>query len=158
MESHGEFNSVTLGAEADAWRWEPTQDIAPRLALEVERLAYGENVTARGPELVSTSFDAASSTLTVTLSNASLSINRGVVVPPPAGGCSSTGLSPAVAQVNGASATPVPFTITGNTVAVKCKTGGGDKAPVLINGDAATCFLYSSVSGLPAPPLALPCQ
>ena len=44
----------------------------------------------------------------------------------------------------------------GDTVTVSC-TPGGDASPVLINGDAASCFLYSQKTGLPAPPLSLAC-
>lgn len=129
------------------------QDIAPRLALEVRRLAYGENVVARGPELVSTTFDAQSSHLSIKLSNSSLVITRGVVVPPPPNGCGNQTLSSAVTQAG----VEIPFSIQDDTVVVSCKPGG-ETSPVLINGDASTCFLYSKDSGLPAPPLALPCS
>ena len=131
------------------------QDIAPRLALEIMRLAYGKPVVARGPELVSASF--AGSELTITLSNASLVVHKGVVVPPPAGGCDNQTMSSAVTQVGaGGRAAMVPFAIDGAKVVVRCKPGT-EQEPVLINGDASNCFLYSSQSGLPAPPLAVTC-
>ena len=96
------------------------QDIAPRLALEIMRLAYGKPVVARGPELVSASF--AGSELTITLSNASLVVHKGVVVPPPAGGCDNQTMSSAVTQVGaGGRASMVPFAIDGAKVVVRCK-------------------------------------
>jgi len=133
------------------------QDIAPRLALEVRRLAWGENVVARGPELLSTTFDGGASELTVKLSNSSLVVTRGVVVPPPPEGCTNQTWGPAVTQVVRGVATPIPFRLEGDSIVARC-TPGGVTAPVLINGDAATCFVYSSSSGLPAPPLSLPCS
>ena len=57
------------------------QDIAPRVALEIQRLAYGKNVVARGPELLASTF--VDGKLTMTLTNSSMNINKGVVVPPP---------------------------------------------------------------------------
>ena len=260
-------------------------DIATRLNLEVRRLALGQPVIGRGPELVSVKYDAAASELTISLSNSSLEVHQGVVVPPPAGGChvpstrafSSTpaevaevavnplecftesapgarcfcnleypvhlpqdqspescaaaclnssadcvsflfqhtvlnstanpvcrlshtcryptrkssifrgymrncnkpgcgscpplpppppappappSLGPSggvVMQFNGSSFVSIPFKIVGNLLVVKC-TKGTEQEPVLINGDAATCFLYSKDSGLPAPPLSLPCS
>ena len=61
-------------------------------------------------------------------------------------------------QVNAAGkAVAVPFTIHGRVLTVTC-TPGTEKEPVLVNGDASTCFLYSGESGLPAPPLAIPCS
>ena len=146
--------ATTTDVDKSALHPPDKQDIAPRLGLELQRLVYGKDVVARGPELVTTAFSQAASELTITLSNSSLVITNGVVVPPPSGGCSSQTSSSAVMQVG--SAEPPSFTIAGNTVVVKCKPGG-PTTPVLINGDAATCFLYSKDSGLPAPPLALPC-
>ena len=93
----------------------------------------------------------------ITLSNASLVVHKGVVVPPPAGGCDNQTMSSAVTQVGaGGRAAMVPFAIDGAKVVVRCKPGT-EQEPVLINGDASNCFLYSSQSGLPAPPLAVTC-
>ena len=131
--------------------------IAQRLALEIMRLAYGKAVVARGPELVSASF--AGSELTITLSNSSLVVHHGVVVRPPTKGCGNQTMSTAVTQVvagRRARAAMVPFKIDGAKVVVSCKPGT-EQEPVLINGDASNCFLYSSQSGLPAPPLAVTC-
>ena len=145
--------ATTTDVDKSALHPPDKQDIAPRLNLELQRLVYGKDVVARGPELVSTAFDETTSELTITLSNSSLVITDGVVVPAPSSGCSSQTSSPAVTQVGSA---PPAFRIAGDTVVVKCKPGG-PSSPVLINGDASTCFLYSRDSGLPAPPLALPC-
>ena len=114
---------------------------------------------ARGPELVSSVFDAARGELTVTLTNASLVVTDGVVVPPPQQGCLNQTWSPAVTQrgqINGLP-TLLQFKLEGNTVVVRCNSALGPLAPVLINGDASTCFLYGRESGLPAPPLSLTC-
>ena len=95
------------------------QDIAPRVALELQRLAYGKPVVARGPELVSSKY--ADGRLTITFTNSSMIVHKGVVVPPPPGGCGNQTLSTAVMQVAGGSrATPVPFKILGNTLEVQC--------------------------------------
>ena len=135
------------------------QDIAPRLAGEIRRLALGQNVVARGPELVSTAF--AAGRLDITFSNASLVVHAGVVVPPPAQGCASGeygwAYSPAVTQIVEHRHVQVPFVISGDTVTVTC-TPGTATTPVIINGDPATCFLYSGQSGLPAPPLSISCS
>jgi sialate O-acetylesterase len=157
--------ATTTDVDKSALHPPDKQDIAPRLALEIQRLALGKNVVARGPELKSTAFSQASSQLTITLSNSSLVVRDGVVVPSPAAGCSNQTMSSAVTQIQmatrgGGSSVPaaraVPFVIQGNTLVVDC-TPGDEKTPVLINGDASTCFLYSSASGLPAPPLSLAC-
>ena len=50
----------------------------------------------------------------------------------------------------------VPFIIVGNTLVVECAKGT-EQEPVLVNGDASDCFVYSNHSHLPAPPLAVTC-
>ena len=55
------------------------QDVAARLALEVRRLAGGEDIVSRGPELVRAS-SAAGGWLTLTFSNASLISHAGILV------------------------------------------------------------------------------
>ncbi len=79
-------------------------------------------------------------------------------MPAPPGGCSNQTHSTAVTQVVSGSKQPklVPFQIVGNKVIVAC-TKGAEQEPVLVNGDLSTCFLYSTESGLPAPPLAVTC-
>ena len=155
--------ATTTDVDKSALHPPDKQDIAPRLALEIQRLALGRDLVARGPELVSTTFSQASSQLTITLSNSSLVVHEGVVVPHPAGGCDNQTMSPAVTQIaesenktGGPIALPVSFEIQGDKLVVDC-TPGNASTPVLINGDASTCFLYSSKSGLPAPPLSLAC-
>ena len=120
------------------------------------RLAYGKSVVARGPELISSAFT--EDKLTITFSNSSMVVHKGVVVPPPPGGCNNQTLSTAVTQLVSGSKTPkmVPFKIDGNKLIVEC-TKGTEQEPVLVNGDQSTCFLYSSESELPAPPLAVTC-
>ena len=73
----------------------------------------------------------------------------GCVAPPAGGGV--------VAQVGTHGLVAVPFTIKGDTLTVSCAPGTAQH-PVLINGDASSCFLYSSETGLPAPPLSIPCN
>lgn len=96
--------------------------------------------------------------LTITFTNSSMVVHKGVVVPPPPGGCSNQTHSTAITQVIPGSTQPkvVPFKIVDNKVIVDC-TKGTEQEPVLVNGDSSTCFLYSSESGLPAPPLAVTC-
>ena len=79
-------------------------------------------------------------------------------MPPPPGGCSNQTHSTAVTQVVSGARAPVlvPFKIDGNKLIVECAKGT-EQEPVLVNGDASTCFLYSSESRLPAPPLAVTC-
>lgn len=126
------------------------------LTVLFHRLAYGKAVVARGPELVSSTF--VDGKLAITFTNSSMVVHEGVVVPAPPGGCSNQTHSTAVTQVVSGSKQPklVPFQIVGNKVIVAC-TKGAEQEPVLVNGDLSTCFLYSTESGLPAPPLAVTC-
>ena len=79
-------------------------------------------------------------------------------MPPPQGGCTGGGHGNVVAQVSAAGGVePAPFTLDGDTLTVTCAPGT-EQQPVLVNGDDSTCFLYSKDSGLPAPPLSLPCS
>lgn len=147
--------ATTTDVDKSALHPPDKQDIAPRMALEIRRLAYGEDVVSRGPELVSASLDVGK--LAITFTNASMHIGPGVVVPPPEADphCAAK-LSSAVTQVHNGVVAMVPFTLSGNKLVVDCKAGDAAQ-PVLINGDNAVCFLYGTVSGLPAPPLSLPC-
>ena len=133
------------------------QDVAARLLLEVKRVAYGENVVSRGPELVSASSPAAG-TVVFAFSNASLATHAGIVVGSNATCTSMQGNDTAVMQFPGVGArgnpVPVRFAIAGAKVTVTCNPNGG---PLHINSDAATCFLYGTVSGLPAVPIEANC-
>ena len=50
------------------------QDVAARLLLEIRRIVYGEDVTSRGPEVVSSSY--ANNKLEITFSNATLEVHE----------------------------------------------------------------------------------
>ena len=128
------------------------------IPLLTRRLALGQSVVARGPELECSKFDAAAGKFTITFSNRSMHIGKGVVVPPPKADPSCDAkLSSAVTQVSAAGKTEmIPFAISGATLTVTCKPGGV-KLPVVINGDNSECFLYGTASGLPAPPIVLTC-
>ena len=78
--------ATTTDVDKSALHPPDKQDIAPRMAAEVMRLAHGQPVVSRGPEFVSAAFKGggARSQLLITLSNASLVVHKGVVVPPPA--------------------------------------------------------------------------
>jgi hypothetical protein len=156
------------------------QAVADRLILEVLRLtrrplfdhpALSTDKNAplncsRGPELLSHTFDDGRG-LSLKVSNASMHVRAGLQVPPPAGGCAllsssataattATHRSPAVMQQLGSERVEVPFTMSGDEIVVACAPGN-ESSPVLVNADSATCFLYGP-TGLPAPPLALPCH
>lgn len=147
--------ATTTDVDKSALHPPDKQDIAPRLAREVRRLALGEDVIARGPELVSSRY--AAGALTLTFSNASMVIHKGVVVPPPASGCGNQTVSSAVRQVGpSGTSTAVPFEIKGADIVVRC-TPGTEKQPVLINSDEGDCYVYGIASGLPAPPLSITC-
>jgi sialate O-acetylesterase len=145
------------------------QDVADRLALEIRRLAYGEEVIARGPELVTKTVSG--NQLTITFSNATLEIRGGILVDH-SGNCTgsfeqerivgdskreSRLTSTAVMQVNAKGvAEVVPFTMSGNQIIITC-LGSVASQPVVINADCATCFVYGP-NQLPAPPLSITCS
>lgn len=153
------------------------QDVADRLALEIRRLAYGEQVASRGPELVSKTVSGTQ--LTLTFSNATLEIHGGILVDH-AGNCTTSVahfpgvgsggggggksgrgegrlMSTAVMQVNAKGvAEVVPFTMSGNRLTITC-SGSAANQPVVINADCAQCFLYGP-NQLPAPPLSITCS
>jgi len=132
------------------------QEVAQRLLLEVQRVAYGMPVVSRGPELLSRHTTrgslASKSTLemTLTFSNASLTTHEGVFVGKP-GVCTTP-----VEQRSGQARAAVPFRLSGNKVIVTC-TPSAPNATILVNSDTADCFLYSADTGLPAPPVAVEC-
>ena len=55
------------------------QDVARRLVLELRRVAYGESITARGPELLSMARDAANNVV-MRFSNQTLATHAGIYV------------------------------------------------------------------------------
>ena len=124
------------------------QDVATRLALELRRLAFGEAVVSRGPELVSAA--AASTGLSLKFSNASLSSHAGIMV----GNASSCGHSADGLASDPVRKQPLSWSISGDTLTVHCSDPNG---LVRINADFTGCFLYGP-SGLPAPPLLLLCN
>ena len=136
------------------------QDVATRLALELRRVAYGEAVVSRGPELLSTvtrlvahaaaTTVANSTLLTLRFSNSSLSSHAGILV----GNASTCGNSMDGLASDPVKKRPLSYSITGDTLSVHCSEPNG---LVRVNADYTECFLYGP-SGLPAPPLLLACN
>merc|ERR1712046_391743 len=121
------------------------QDVAKRMLLEVQRMAYGMPVISRGPELVSHSVQQntllGSTELTLTFSNSTLVTHEGIFV-------GKTGVcTTPFQQQTGSSRVAVPYKIAGAHVTVTCQPG--QNATVLVNSDNADCFLYSAQTGLP---------
>ena len=133
------------------------QDVAARLALAAQRIAYGDPVVSRGPELLRSTMSS-SGKLVVTFSNATLSVHAGILVPAK-GGCPA-GKNSAFLQKRthadglGTTLEPLSYSISGPTVTIECSTADG---AVWVNSDVASCFLYGP-TGLPAPPIELPCE
>lgn len=106
------------------------QDLAARLLLEIQRVAYGEAVVSRSPELVAASSPAAG-TLVVTLPNASLVTHAGTFV----GDTATCSKAPANTTAgmqfprvgNNGALVPVGFAIDGANVTASCDARG---APV----------------------------
>ena len=126
------------------------QDVSARLLLEMQRVAYGQPVVARGPELLGTT-QTADGALVISFTNSSLVTHEGIFVGKP-GVCT----SPFLVEVAGGQRTPANYTINGNKVTVQC--AGGNTSMVLVNADSADCFLYSAESKLPAPPISVQCS
>jgi len=127
------------------------QDVANRLLLEVQRVAYSLPVVSRGPELVAhngSAVDDSTVEVTITFSNASLTVHEGIFVGAP-GACTTP-----FEQQSGASRTAAAYKIYGSHVVVACTAN----STVLVNSDTADCFLYSNETGLPAPPISVPCS
>jgi sialate O-acetylesterase len=131
------------------------QDVAARLILAAERVAYGKEVVSRGPELVQASMSGGK--LVATFSNDSLVVHEGIFVGT-AAGCPASGNSSAFMQKSvGGKRTvvkPLSFAIDGAEVSIDCEPADGS---VWVNADAASCFLYGP-TGLPAPPIELLCK
>jgi sialate O-acetylesterase len=136
------------------------QDVAARLLLEIQRVAYAENVVSRGPELVSATAPSAG-TLVLTFSNASMETHAGIFVgtdaectKAQAAGSNNGAVVQFPALKSAAKMVAVPFTISGAKVSITCDPKGG---PVHLNSDFSNCFLYGTISQLPAVPIEANC-
>jgi hypothetical protein len=139
------------------------QDVATRLLLEIQRVAYGMDVVSRGPQLVSTSFSGGK--LVATFSNASLLTHAGLFVGNNATCAALPTNNTAVMQFPrkatlswtrvGTGPVPVDFRISGATLTIACDPGGG---AVHVNADASSCFVFGGAAPhLPATPIELNC-
>lgn len=128
------------------------QDVAGRVVLELRRLAYGEAVVSRGPELISSTPLRAGGAVVLHFSNSSLAVRAGIFVGNLAECAQRTGASSMV--VAAGTRRSLNYTMRANTVIVECPPG---VAAVHVNADVATCFLYGP-SGLPAPPVVASCS
>jgi len=124
------------------------QDVANRLLPELRRLAYGEAVTGRGPELVRAKVT--NGKLALKFSNASMEVHAGILVGHDENCLSRKGLSGVAFGPAGA----LNYTLDGDTLSVTCPS---TDALVKINSEKTTCFLYGP-SGLPAPPIEVACH
>ena len=124
------------------------QDVADRLLLSVQRLAYGLPVVSRGPTLVSSKFSGG--TLVATFSNTTLEVGPGIFV---AGKDCAVAGNAFVSKAT-KKAVPLKFTIAGPKVSIACAAGD----TVYVNADVANCFLYNSANKLPAPPIEIQCK
>ena len=150
------------------------QDVAVRVGLELERVAYGSSkVVSRGPELLhveatpptaaTTSSSSKTSggggsgnvtTVVLTFSNASLISHGGILVAN--GSDTRCGFSGDTMATDAMTNTPLNYTIKAANVIVECRNGVGSSL-VQINGDKSVCFLYGP-TGLPAPPVLVNCS
>lgn len=127
------------------------QDVADRLVLEIRRIAYGESIVSRGPELLSAESDG--NTVVFTFSEQSLTSHAGLFVGNDDKCAKAAGHDSVVTDpLNSRHA--LNYTISGAKMMVSCESPSG---LVRVNADYATCFLYGS-SGLPAPPIQQPCS
>eukprot|EP01050_Picozoa_sp_SAG11_P016703 SAG11_NODE_2312_length_3537_cov_11.743455_3_plen_266_part_00 len=97
------------------------QDVATRLALELRRVAYGEDIVSRGPELISVTSHAAASSLTLLFSNASLSSRAGVLV----GNETACGKSGDGLASDPVTKRPLVWSISKDAVTVQCSSPNG---------------------------------
>jgi hypothetical protein len=143
------------------------QDVAARLLLEIRRVAYGQPVVSRGPELLASSMMGDGDdgggphhgTVVLTFSNSSLVTHAGIYVGDNATCAKTPGQNTAVVQFPALGATgpakPLAFEIVGAKVTVTCDPMYG---MVHVNSDVSSCFLYSTATGLPAPPVEVNCS
>ena len=112
--------------------------------------SYGEDIVARGPELVSTS-GTTTGVAKLTFSNSSLSVHAGIYVGTDAECAQAGNLSGVVMGGNHTSGdvtfTPLQYTIDGATITVQYPH---DITTLHVNSDQTTCFLYGP-TGLPSP-------
>lgn len=153
------------------------QDVAVRMALEVRRVALGQNIVSRGPELLpvatSQGSNGAATELVLRFSNASLVSAGGILVnsscagkqPPKwcGHGCGGENRADSLAM-DAATNQPLNYTLSGDgTVTVECS---GPAGLVRINSDTSLCFLYARHGStavpdglmLPAPPVLVRCN
>jgi len=127
------------------------QDVAERLLLSFRKLALKENdVVTSGPELLNYTLTGEQS-MVLTFSNESLVVKAGILVGTEADCEAVKGHDSMVtfSDVHDSKVVSLNYTIVGNQVKVQLP---GVTGLIRINSDATTCFLYSSESGLPAPP------
>ena len=129
------------------------QDVARRLLLSLKRIAYGEKVVSRGPEVVRVSSSPKGDMLAVTFSNSSMSEHAGILVGNNATCAKAAPATGAAMQLQNGQPTPVRMSLDGDTALIACNTSSG---PVHINWDQTECFLYGP-HGLPAPPFVVNC-
>lgn len=127
------------------------QDVASRLALEIRRIVYGDDVVSRGPELLSTTQKGAS--VVFRFSNSSLTSHAGILVGSNTTCAAAVGHDSAASDPLSASHS-LDYTVQGDEVTVACTS---PKGVVRINADYSTCFLYGP-HGLPAPPIEASCS
>jgi hypothetical protein len=135
------------------------QDVAARLALEVQRVAYHMDVVSRGPELISANFTAGK--LVATFSNSTIVSHAGLFVGDNDTCAKSPTNNTAVMQfpklaAKTAHPAAIEYHISGATMTISCDPDGG---MVHINSDASNCFIFASVPPyLPATPIELNCS
>ena len=139
------------------------QDVARRLVLELRRVAYGEGVTARGPELTALTRASGTGDVTLSFSNKSLTTHAGIYVGVDATCVADRGTAKDMVVTV---ATQINATAWGAQHGVRYTLGGGvltvakaDCTPgswLWVSADISNCFLYGP-TGLPAPPLFLTC-
>ena len=157
------------------------QDVAARLALEVRRVAWGQNIVSRGPELLSVASTVhqhdvgprSGAELVLRFSNASLVSKAGLLVnssctgkqPPKwcGQGCGGANRADSLAT-DALTGRPLNYTLGHDgTVTVEC---ADVNSAVRINSDSALCFLYAAIGStnvpgglmLPAPPVLVWCN
>ena len=133
------------------------QDVASRLLLALRNVAYNEDVVSRGPELVGHSSGSQPGSLVLKFSNSSLVVRAGILVGTARGCAAAKGHDSMVSFTDGVdhSVLALNYTIAGDSVTVALPPNT-KKGFVRINADTAVCFLYSSESNLPAPPVVVP--
>lgn len=140
------------------------QDVARRLVLELRRVAYGEGLTARGPEMISLRRDT-SGDVVLTFSNKTLETHAGIYVGVEATCAATRGTAKdMVVTVADANSTGghgpqhgVPYSLDstkGSLTIAKADCTSGSW--LWVSADISSCFLYGPAR-LPAPPLFLTC-